>query len=497
MKGPRVLLCLARAGEARRLADHLQAAGQQTEVREGPFAWPALLAECDADVLIVDATELERGLCAHTALQADAPALLALADFASAEDAVEAVRRGVAQFLERPQTPEQIAVAVERAAESRSLHLENLRLRRDLGERFSIAGLISRDPQLARIAEVVTAVADTRTTVLITGESGTGKTLLARALHQASSRRALPFVEVNCGALPSTLLESELFGHVRGAFTGATRDVAGRFQSADGGSIFLDEIATASLDLQVKLLRVIQDQCFERVGESVTRTVDTRVIAATNRDLEEEVRAGRFREDLFWRLNVIHLRLPPLRERRADVPLLAEHFLERHGARHGRSGLAFEPHALAALVAHGWPGNVRELENCVERAVLLARTARLSAEDLGLAPRHQEGPGPSPVGLPRAALPRGAAHGGRSRPGHGDGEDYPSVVQPLRQALEMPERELVERALELAGGHRMRAAALLGVTRGTLFNKMRKYGLLSDSRSTGRGAGHGPPGAAR
>jgi DNA-binding NtrC family response regulator len=345
--------------------------------------------------------------------------------------------------------------------------LENRRLRRELGERFSLGNLISRDPALARIAEIVASVADTRANVLISGESGTGKTQLARAIHQSGSRREQAFVELNCGALPASLLESELFGHARGAFTNALRDKPGRFEVADGGTLFLDEIASAGLDLQVKLLRAIQDRAFERVGESHTRTVDVRVIAASNRDLEAEVKAERFREDLFWRLNVIHLRLPPLRERRGDIPLLAEHFLARFAKQHERAMPGLPAGVLAHLVAHDWPGNVRELENAVERALLLARESTLSESDFGLR-------GSGPAGGPSSALPQRE----HARP------------LPLRSALETPERELVERALHLSGGHRLRAAALLGVTRGTLFNKMRKYGLLDSSPKPSGRAGH-------
>ncbi len=468
MQSPRVLLCLARAGEAQSLALSLEAAGHSVRVLAPPFEWRELLANAEADVVLTEDAELKSNLCEIAAEYAGAPALVVLAGFASARDAVEAVRRGVAQFLERPLAPEQIAIALERAAAARALALENQRLRRDLGERFSLGNIISRDPALARVAEVVTAVADTRANVLISGESGTGKTLLARAIHQSSSRCNAPFVEINCGALPPTLLESELFGHARGAFTGALRDQPGRFEVADGGTLFLDEISTAGLDLQVKLLRAIQDRAFERVGETRTRIVDVRMIAASNRDLELEVREGRFREDLFWRLNVIHLRLPPLRERRADVPLLAEHFLAQFAARHGRKPATLSPAAAAALIAHAWPGNVRELENAAERAVLLGRDGILSAADFGLEAARTSADGP------RSALPR-------------RDHEHP---QPLRTALELPERELVERALSLADGHRMRAAALLGVTRGTLFNKMRKYGLLDSSPKAARGAGH-------
>jgi transcriptional regulator with PAS, ATPase and Fis domain len=291
-------------------------------------------------------------------------------------------------------------------------------------------------------------VAATPTTVLITGESGTGKSLVARAIHQRSNRQDAPFVEVACGALPETLLESELFGHVRGAFTGAVGDKAGKFTQADGGTIFLDEISTATPALQVKLLRVLQDFEFEPVGGTETRRVDVRCILATNQDLEAEVRKGTFRQDLYYRVNVVTIHLPPLRDRLGDIPLLAEHFLVRHCERTGRHVVGFTDEAMRRLQAYGWPGNVRQLENILERAVILTKHAHLTPDD-----------------LPDDMRAVGAEAGG----------DGP--IQPLKQALEKPEREIIERTLRAFHGNRQATANALDINRTTLYKKMKRYGI--------------------
>ena len=302
------------------------------------------------------------------------------------------------------------------------------------------------------IFKTVKAVADTRTTVLVTGESGTGKTLLARALHALSSRKHGPFVEVNCGALPETLLESELFGHQKGSFTGAVRDKIGKFEAAAGGTIFLDEIGTSSPAFQVKLLRVLQDRVIERVGDTKTIPVDVRVVLATNKDLELAVQKGEFREDLYYRIQVVSIEMPPLRQRRADVQALAEHFLRRFAHEHGRPQLQFTEPALAALLAAPWPGNVRQLENVVERAVVLCQGAAIDLGDLPATlqarpPANEVGP-----------LPSGS-------PG------------PLKEALAGPEKRIIEQALAHCGGNREQAAKLLAINRSTLFHKLRKFGI--------------------
>ncbi len=312
----------------------------------------------------------------------------------------------------------------------------------------SPAAILGADVSIRRVLDVARRVADTGVTILVTGESGTGKSLLAREIHAISQRRTGRFVEVACGSLPESLLESELFGHVAGAFTGATVDREGRFAQADGGTIFLDEIATATPGLQVKLLRVLQNLEFEPVGGGATRKVDTRLILATHEDLSALVAAGRFRADLFWRINVVTIEMPALRNRRSDIPLLAGHFLARAAARAGRPVDGFTPAALAALVAHDWPGNVRELEHAVERGVYLGTS---SAVDVG--------------DLPPAVVAAGAI---RPEP-RGEGA--------LRQSLALPERQLILEALERHAWRRDVAARALGINRTTLYKKAKRLGL--------------------
>lgn len=411
------------------------------------------------DAMVVDAREADEWL-AERAKSERAIDIVLLDSFGTIQDAVKAMRRGAFDYLTRPTSPEHVVLALRRAREQRALREENRNLRATLDERFELGDFSSKDSRMRRNAEVIESIADTRASVLITGESGTGKTLLARTIHARSARSPRPFVVVDCGAVPASLLESTLFGHARGSFTGAVRDKPGVFEAAHGGTVFLDEITNAPLDLQAKLLRVVQDRSFERVGETRTREADVRWIAATHRDLKTEIAEGRFREDLYWRLNVVALHIPPLRERTGDVPMLAQSFLRRFAAEHRRAIQAFEPDAMAALCAAEWPGNVRQLEHAIERAVLLARGERLSVHDLG-----------PDFALAEAALP--------ALPGVGDGA--------LKRALEEPERELVRSALSACGGRRGRAAQLLGINRTTLFNKMRKYGL-SDFPVSGRTA---------
>ena len=409
------------------------------------------LASCaDADVALVDGQRTSMDELRESAARSVRPDVIVLSSFGTVEDAVAAVRAGASDFLLRPVRAEHVAFAVERALAQRALRRENSVLRRSLEQRVDLGALSSKDARMRRVSEIVAQIADTRASVLLRGESGVGKSSLARAIHERSSRAAKPFVVVDCGAIPATLLESTLFGHVRGAFTGANRDKPGMIEAADGGTLFLDEVGNAPLELQARLLRVVQERAFERVGDTRTRTVDVRWISATHRDLEAEARAGRFREDLYWRLNVVSIALPALRERAGDVPGLARAFAERFAAEHRRTASEFTPEALAALCAYRWPGNVRELEHVVERAVLLARGAQISALDLG-----------EELALLAPATAREAA----------------DAAADLKSALAAPERRLIEEALAASGGRRQEAARRLGINRTTLFNKMRRYGL--------------------
>ncbi len=373
--------------------------------------------------------------------------------YGTIEDAVGAIKQGAFDYLTKPVIDDEIVLVVERALEQQSLTAENRSLRKQLGERYSLANIIGRDYRMIKVFDLIEAVADTPTTVLVTGESGTGKSLVARAVHQLSNRRQSPFVEIACGALPETLLESELFGHVKGSFTGAVGDKAGKFKQADGGTIFLDEISTATPALQVKLLRVLQTFEFEPVGGDSTEKVNVRCLLATNQDLRNQVRRGEFREDLYYRVNVVTIDLPPLRERIGDIPLLAEHFLQRHCDRTGRTLVGFHDEAMRYLQAYPWPGNVRQLENVIERAVILSKNHMVTPDDL-----------PEDVLQPEASA--AGADGG---------------LLPLKQALEKPERDILVRALKLCHGNRQATAEALGINRTTLYKKMKKYGIEDEA----------------
>jgi DNA-binding NtrC family response regulator len=457
----RVLLLDHVSASVRGLIATLEREGYAVAQTDEPAQALAWLREGACEVVLGELSLAAEALRDELARSPTAPPLILFDDFAALDAEVPALRAATFEALARPLPDAEVLRAVRRALESQALRHQNQSLRRELARSTDFGALVSNDARMQRIFATLTSVADSRVTLLLEGESGTGKTQLAHGVHQKSTRSAGPFVEVNCGALPSNLLESELFGHVRGAFTGAVKDRPGKFEQASGGTLLLDEIGTASQDLQVKLLRVLEEGRFERVGDGRTRTVDARVIAATNVDLEREVAAGRFRADLFYRIHVVAIEVPPLRARVSDIPLLAERFRERFARLHGRRIDGLSPAALESLCRHSWPGNVRELENALERAVLVARGTSLEPADL-----WAEGTqGARPVAT------------GGTLPAFEGWEQGPPAA--LKNALEAPERWLLLRALERHHGNRNATARFLAINRATLFNKMRKFGLLS------------------
>ena len=335
------------------------------------------------------------------AVDADLPVIMMTA-YGTVERAVEAMKKGAFHYILKPFENEELKVLVQKAVEHHLIVRQNRQMRGILEERHHFHNIVGKSPPMQKVYDLIRKVAPTKATVLITGESGTGKELIARAIHFNSPRKAGPFISVNCGALPENLLESELFGHERGAFTGAVGLRKGRFELAHGGTLFLDEISEMSPPLQVKLLRALQEMRFERVGGTETLHVDVRVLAASNRNLKEEVAAGRFRSDLFFRLNVVHILLPPLRERTGDIPLLAAYFLRKYEKQTGREEMSLRPDALRVLLDYPWPGNVRELENVIERAVILCPGQEITVDDL---PSELLRPAPfSPAPEPAAAV---------------------------------------------------------------------------------------------
>jgi DNA-binding NtrC family response regulator len=437
------------------MADYLRGLGHRTETattcreameRIKDYNFQVVI--CDVNLPDQDGFQLLEWAVEHS----PETAVILLTGYGTIESAVEAIRLGAFDYLTKPVIDDELNFSIQRALGQRKIVEENKHLRQQLNDRFGLSNIIGRDYKMSKMFDLIESVSDTRTTVLILGENGTGKTITARAIHQLSSRREQPFVEVACGALPDNLLESELFGHVKGSFTGATQDKPGKFLQANGGTLFLDEIGTASPSLQVKLLRVLQDREFEPVGGNTTHRVDVRLVLATNEDLEARVRSGAFRQDLYYRINVITITQPPLRERLGDIPLLIEHYLAEFNSQTGKHVSGFDDHALHALQRYNWPGNVRELVNVVERSIVLAKSDVVTLQDL---PEHIRREDPEQ----HYAYNRLLGNSG------------------LKSALADPERQIIIDALEQNGWNRQDTARVLGINRTTLYKKMKKYDI--------------------
>ncbi|MCE5262264.1 MAG: sigma-54 dependent transcriptional regulator [Deltaproteobacteria bacterium] len=453
-----------------------------TEADDGGSAVAAVQSR-PFDLILMDIRMIKvSGLEALAEIKAFNPSIpvVIMTAYASVETAVEALKSGAYDYLTKPLDFDELRLTLERAMEHSRLKEENLLLKESLGDRFDRRNMIGRSAAMVRLLDTAAQVAPSEATVLITGESGTGKEMIAGLIHFNSLRKEGPFVKVNCAAITETLLESELFGHEKGAFTGADRRREGKFRQADGGTLFLDEVSEMSLGMQVKLLRVIQEREVTRVGGEEVIAVDVRLIAATNRDLLREIAAGRFREDLFYRLNVVTLRVPPLRERIEDIPLLAQDFLVRFAEKNHKTIRGFTPQAMDRLLRHPWPGNVRELMNAVERGVVLSRGEYLGEEELSLLTPEPSAAGPAPPPSPASAGIAGAAPlpvdpaGATATPG----QTAAGTNAGTAESLEQVERETILRTLAAAGGNKSEAARRLGITRRTLHQKLRKYGMM-------------------
>ena len=413
------------------------------KVRERPF-----------DLVLMDVRMLKvSGLEALDEIKAFNPAIpvIIMTAYSSLETAVEAIKKGAYDYLTKPLDFDKLKITIKRAMEHIRLKEENRILKESLGKHFDRQNIIGQSPAMIKLLETVAQVAASEATVLINGESGTGKELIAGAIHFNSPRKDGPFVKINCAAITETLLESELFGHEKGAFTGADKRKDGRFVQAHKGSLFLDEVSEMTLAMQVKLLRVLQEREITRVGGDGAVKVDVRVIGATNRNLTNRIKEGSFREDLFYRLNVISLDIPPLRKRKDDIVLLAQHFLQNFAARNRKQIKGFTPKAIDRLIRYDWPGNIRELMNAVERAVVLARTEHLDDEDLAFIQ--------APVGQTVDSTP---------------------VLDDMNdnRTLEDMERTAVIKTLKTSNGNKSEAARRLGITRKTLHKKLKKYGIM-------------------
>ena len=421
-----------------------------------------------ADIVVTDLVMPKAGgmevLRAVNAANPDVPVIIITAH-GTVDSAVEAIKAGAFDYITKPYEQAELSAVIAKAAKAHDVAQRSVR-----ADAKARAAIIGESPQLQDVFKIIDKVADTPSTVLINGESGTGKELIASALHGASSRRDKPFIKINCAAIPHNLLESELFGYERGAFTGAVTSKPGRFELADGGTLFLDEIGEIPVEMQVKLLRALQEGEFERVGGIKTTRVDVRLIAATNRDLQAEIEAGRFRKDLYYRLAVVPIVLPPLRERRADIPMLAGHFVEKYNRKLNKKIESISDDAMVLLQAYNWPGNIRELENLIERVLLFADGPSITAKDLPDPVRQGSGT-PAPA-LSAAPLEASTGEGGLK-----------DIVR--MKAAEL-EKDLITKALEETGGNVTRAAKLLQISRKSLQTKMKEFGLRDTTPPDGR-----------
>ena len=426
-----------------------------TEADDGATAIE-IVKQRSYDLVLMDVRMVKvSGLEALVKIKSYNPAIpvIIMTAYSSVDTAVDALKQGAHDYLTKPLDFDKLKITIARAMEHTRLKEENRLLKESLGKHFDRGNIIGQSPATVKLLETVAQVAPSEATVLISGESGTGKELIAGAIHYNSTRKDGPFVKINCAAITETLLESELFGHEKGAFTGADRRKQGRFYQAHRGSLFLDEVSEMSLTMQVKLLRVLQEREFTRVGGEQTIQVDVRVIAATNKDLPDLINRGKFREDLYYRLNVVGLKIPPLRDRREDVPLLAQQFLQDFAARNRKEIKGFTPQAMDLLIHYGWPGNVRELMNAVERAVVLSLFDYLAEEDF-----------PIIAGSDQTRTPETA--------------NAPIVQSNGTTPLEQVEKATILRTMEATGGNKSEAARRLGITRKTLHKKLKKYGVM-------------------
>ncbi len=380
--------------------------------------------------------------------------VIVLTGHGTVESAVDAMRAGAYDFLTKPLNLDRLSLLVKRALQNRELVLQHRELEREVSGKRSFEHIIGKSPAMTRVFDIVKKVASTKASVLITGESGVGKELIANALHNLSPRKDKPFIKVHCAALAETLLESELFGHEKGSFTGAVSRKRGRFELAHGGTIFLDEIGEIDQSVQIKLLRVLQEKKFERVGGEEVIEVDVRVITATNRDLEHEIAEGRFREDLFYRLNVVRIHVPPLRERKDDIPMMIASFVKEFAEENGKRIEGIDPKARSALYAYDWPGNVRQLRNCVESAVVMSSSPVITLDD-----------------LPPSIRP---------------GEEAPSIHIPVGATMAEAERQVIMQTLSANAGNKTKTAEVLGIGRKTLHRKLDEYG--ADAGKAGEGS---------